>query len=104
MKALIHNNKVVDISETTFEVHEDLIWVDADDTVKTGWKYIDGVFKQPEQPKLSYVDLRIFEYPQLSEFVDAYYWMQEGDDTKMDEYLDKVKAVKQKYPKVTDAN
>jgi len=27
------------------------------------------------------------EYPNLEEFVDAYYWSQKGDETKMNEYI-----------------
>jgi glutathionyl-hydroquinone reductase len=39
------------------------------------------------------------EYPNLEEFVDAYYWLQKGDDTKMNEYIAKCEAIKNKYPK-----
>lgn len=36
MKALILNNKVVDLCETEFEVHSDLTWVDATDAAEVG--------------------------------------------------------------------
>jgi len=39
------------------------------------------------------------EYPPLAEFADAYYWAQKGDNTKMNEYVAKCDAVKEKYPK-----
>lgn len=39
------------------------------------------------------------EYPPLADFADAYYWAQNGDDTKMQAYLAAVEAVKLKYPK-----
>jgi len=39
------------------------------------------------------------EYPNLEEFVDAYYWSQKGDETKMNEYILKCEEVKGKYPK-----
>ena len=39
------------------------------------------------------------EYPSLAEFADAYYWAQNGDDTKMTAYIEKCAEVKQKYPK-----
>ena len=39
------------------------------------------------------------EYPSLADFADAYYWAQNGDDTKMTAYIDKCEAVKTKYPK-----
>jgi hypothetical protein len=42
---------------------------------------------------------RVKEYPPLADFVDAYYWAQNGDDTKMTAYIEKCAAVKDKYPK-----
>lgn len=51
-----------------------------------------------------YQRLRKSEYPDLTDFADAYYWAQKGDNTKMNEYITKCDNVKEKYPKVTDAN
>ena len=42
---------------------------------------------------------RVKEYPSLADFADAYYWAQNGDDTKMTAYIEKCEAVKTKYPK-----
>ena len=42
---------------------------------------------------------RAREYPSLADFADAYYWSQQGDDTKMTAYIEKCEAVKTKYPK-----
>lgn len=42
---------------------------------------------------------RIGEYPKIQDFVDAYYWKQQGDDSKMQEYLAKIAEIKNKYPK-----
>ena len=57
---------------------------------------------------IAYQQCRAQEYPPLQEFVDAYYWQQKGDDKLMEQYLAKVKEVKEKYPKPTqeqlDAN
>jgi len=39
------------------------------------------------------------EYPSLEEFADAYYWAQRGDNSKMNEYIEKCEEVKNKYPK-----
>jgi hypothetical protein len=38
--------------------------------------------------------------------MDAYYWLNEGNDSLMTQYLQKVKEVKEKYPKpeASDAN
>jgi len=45
---------------------------------------------------------RALEYPNLSEFADAYYWAQKGDTTLMDSYIEKCDVVKNKYPKPTE--
>ena len=34
-----------------------------------------------------------------TDFADAYYWAQNGDDTKMTAYIEKCAEIKQKYPK-----
>tara|TARA_R100000234_G_scaffold71749_1_gene44157 strand:- start:608 stop:967 length:360 start_codon:yes stop_codon:yes gene_type:complete len=52
MKALILNNRVVDLAETQFPVSPEMVWVDCDDTVKAGYDYTDGKFTKPK-PLLS---------------------------------------------------
>lgn len=99
MKALILNNKVVDVQENSFEVHESLTWVDCDSNIDTSYTYENGQFIKPPQPVLDYSIERRMNYPQLADFADAYYWVQQGDNTKMDEYLTKIKEIKEKYPK-----
>lgn len=47
----------------------------------------------------AYIAKRQAEYPSLADFADAYYWAQNGDDTKMTAYIEKCAEVKQKYPK-----
>ncbi len=47
MKALILENKVIQLAAAEFEVAEPLIWVDCGDDVKDNWNYIDGVFSDP---------------------------------------------------------
>jgi hypothetical protein len=39
------------------------------------------------------------EYPLLEDFVDAYYWQQKGDSSKMEDYIKRVDVVKQRFPK-----
>jgi hypothetical protein len=41
MKALILNNKVVDIKENQFPVSNEMTWVECDNTVEVGFNY-DG--------------------------------------------------------------
>ena len=61
-KALILNNKVVDVCDATFEVHSSLTWMDCDDTVVAGeYELIDGVLKDTTtiEPDKALNDLRI---------------------------------------------
>lgn len=51
------------------------------------------------QHQEDYSKKREAEYPPLSDFVDAFYWSQNGDPSKMQAYLAAVKAVKARYPK-----
>jgi hypothetical protein len=48
MKALILDNKVVDVKETENEVHSSMTWVDCDDTVKIGFDYDGSTFTSNE--------------------------------------------------------
>lgn len=47
----------------------------------------------------AYKSKRAAEYPSLADFADAYYWAQNGDDTKMTAYIEKCAEVKAKFPK-----
>ena len=47
----------------------------------------------------AYIAKRAAEYPPITDFVDAYYWMQKGRTDLMDAYVAKCQATKQKYPK-----
>ena len=44
MKALIFKEKVIQLEETAFEVHSDLVWVDASAECKIGWGYKNNSF------------------------------------------------------------
>jgi hypothetical protein len=59
----------------------------------------DKAAVQAEVDRTAYIDKRVAEYPALGDFADAYYWSQNGDNTKMAAYLEKCDAVKVKYPK-----
>lgn len=43
MKALIHNNKIVQVEINSFKVHPDFTWVECPDDCNTRWEYKDGV-------------------------------------------------------------
>jgi len=44
MKALIFENKVVDVVENEFETTSEFTWVDCDNTVKQGFSYDGSTF------------------------------------------------------------
>ena len=48
MKALIFENRVVDVQTTEFEVSPSMTWVDCEDTVKTGFNYDGSTFTSNE--------------------------------------------------------
>jgi hypothetical protein len=49
MKALIFNNKVVDVKETEFETYSSMTWVNCDNTVEIGFSY-DGTNFTSDKP------------------------------------------------------
>jgi hypothetical protein len=48
---------------------------------------------------INYKELRKKEYPPLEDFADAFYWLHNGNKELMVEYLNKIKNIKNKYPK-----
>lgn len=50
---------------------------------------------------LEYQRLRRPEYPPLADLADALYWQAQGDNSKMNAYIDQIAAVKARYPKGT---
>jgi hypothetical protein len=79
---------------------EGLNWLDQQQTKPTVQE-INAEIERLKQEELNkyYQQLRVQEYPPLSEFADATYWQNHGDPTKMTAYLAACEAVKQKYPK-----
>jgi hypothetical protein len=77
-----------------------LTWLDTEQTKPTVQE-INTEIERLKQQELSkyYQQLRVQEYPPLSEFADAMYWQSQGDDSKMTAYLAACEAVKLKYPK-----
>lgn len=47
MKALIKDNKVLQIETEPFPVHKSMVWVDCPDDCGHGWGYVDGEFLPP---------------------------------------------------------
>ena len=100
MKALIFNNKVVDVKETPFEVSESMTWVNCPDDTKIGAAYSDGTFTAKTYPTLTYDKQRKRAYPAFYEFAEAYTEKEIGEDsTKWDAYVTKYNKVRSDYPK-----
>ena len=95
MKALIFENKVVDVALVAFEVHSSMTWMNCSDDCKVGWSKIDGVLTAPpEPPEDTWDEKRQEEYPSIKELTVALY---DTDDKSAIEA--KRVAVKLKYPK-----
>jgi hypothetical protein len=97
MKALIFEDKVVQTSETPFEVHDSMHWIDCPNECEAGkWSVIDGVLQETPEPEsivLTWVESRLCDYPSIQECVHA---MLDGD---LDELQAKRQEVKARFPK-----
>ena len=58
---------------------------------------IDNLNAPIVEPQLSYVDKRKNEYPPIEDYIDG---VVKGDQTQIDEYIQKCLEVKAKYPKL----
>jgi hypothetical protein len=98
MKALIQNNTVIQLSETIFEVHSDLQWVDANEDCQVGYTYNDEVFSNtnPSPVVRTYAENRAREYPPITDYLDG---IVKNDQAQIDAYIEACQAVKNKYPK-----
>ena len=96
MKALILNNKVVDVVEVEFETHESMTWLDCAAECKVGWT-LDGtiLIAPPEPEPLTYDKLRAEAYPSTVDQLDDIY------HNGVDGWKATIKAVKDTYPKET---
>ena len=94
-KALILDNRVVDIVEKEFEVPNTMTWKDCTDECTTFWTLEKGVLTPPPDPPEETYDLkRLVEYPSIEDMVVALY------DTDDRAAIDAKRAeVKKKYTK-----
>ena len=97
MKALILNNKVVDVAETEFEVHESMQWMDCPVECEVGrWEVVDEVLQEiVEVDTRTYVDKRRAEYPLIGDQLDALFHA----GVFPADMATQIQAVKDKYPK-----
>jgi hypothetical protein len=96
----LHNLKSGATWSLNGDTYDGLEWLDESQTKPTLEEVTQEVARlQAEYNKTEYQRQRSSEYPDLKEFVDAYYWAQKGDNTRMDAYIVKCDSVKDKYPK-----
>ena len=102
-KALILDNKVVDVVDTEFEVHSSLTWIDCPDNCKAGeWELVDGtiqVIPEPEDTR-TWVEFRQEQYAPTGDQLDMlWHSIDAGIDLKQSEFYIANKAVKDANPK-----
>jgi hypothetical protein len=80
--------------------YEDLEWLDETQDKPTK-EEVEAKINEIEEEwnNTQYQRDRAPLYPNLADFVDAYYWAQKGDTSKMDTYISKCDEVKNQYPK-----
>lgn len=54
---------------------------------------------EKERADTQYQRERFRQYPTTRQLADAIYWMQKGDNSKMEEYIAACDAVKEQFPK-----
>jgi len=71
MKALIFDNKVVQVQETEFEVSPTMIWVDCPDDCIPGWDFVNGDVVRPVIPEKTLPEI-LHEFNQgLQNFINS---------------------------------
>ena len=66
-KALIHNNKIIQISDNSFGVHPSMIWIDCPGETKKDWVY-DGETKTVSEPLVSFDSLKEEKLSKLASY------------------------------------
>ena len=96
MYALVFDGQVVQLSETTFDVHSSMQWIACDDSVTTEHTYDGSSFVEPTAGTPSYDAQRMAAYPSIQEQLDMQYWDSVNGTTT---WADAIAAVKAQYPK-----
>jgi hypothetical protein len=99
MKALLLNNKVVDVKETEFTVSQSFTWVDCPDDTKIGATHSNGTFTAKVYPTATYDKLRQREYPEIGDVIDAIFKKEAGDSTEFDNFVTQRQTIKDTYSK-----
>ena len=65
MKALIHNDKVVDIKEQSYEVHPSMSWIECPNDIRIGFFYDGKTFKSYEQTPEEIIKIRMIQLREI---------------------------------------
>jgi hypothetical protein len=80
--------------------YDGLVW-HLQDSPKPSKEILDKEIERlyAESKASEYARLRQSEYPPLTDFVDAMYWLRNGDESFMIAYETKIRSIKEQYPK-----
>jgi hypothetical protein len=97
MKALIFENKVIEVREVEFEVHSDMQWMECPADCLAGWVLNNGVVElaTPAADTRPYNEKRKDEYPYFGDQLDDLF----RSGVFSTEMTSKIQTVKDKYPK-----
>ena len=97
MKALILNDKVVDVVEAEFEVHKSMTWMDCSDDCTTDWSLENNTLTAPPPyvDTRTYADFRKEEYDKLNQWEMQFDDQRDGTTT----WVDAINAIKQEFIK-----
>ena len=65
MKALIHNDKVVDIKEQSYEVHPSMSWIECPNDIRIGFFYDGKTFTSDEQTPEEIIKIRMIQLREI---------------------------------------
>ena len=69
MKALIHNDKVVDIKEQSYEVHPSMSWIECPNDIRIGFFYDGKTFKSDEQTPEEIIKIRMIQLREIRDLL-----------------------------------
>ena len=69
MKALIHDDKVVDVKEQSYEVHHSMKWIDSPNDIRIGFFYDGKTFKSDEQTPEEIFEIRMIQLREIRDLL-----------------------------------
>ena len=69
MKALILDEKVVDVKEQSYEVHPSMSWIDCPNDIRIGFFYDGKTFKSDEQTPEEIFEIRMIQLREIRDLL-----------------------------------